>query len=123
MAEQERGQVKRISFEILYPTGQLKQVHVPIGGVEAWEGASLIVWDERTLDEVVLPGLEAAHGSAVASDARAKWDTVDGQFKPAMLVVKEDGLTIGFCGNHVKLGGSALWPDEVPATAEVAVHR
>jgi hypothetical protein len=114
MMNDDRGQIKRVSFEILYPTGQLKQVHMPIGGVPKWEGAGLIVWSDRVIRDVVIPGLDATHGSSNA--ALDKWETVDGQFKPAMLVLNEDGSVVQFCGNHIKIGGAALWPDE----AEVA---
>ncbi|MGC2373157.1 MAG: hypothetical protein WA484_04700 [Solirubrobacteraceae bacterium] len=104
----DRGQIKRVSFEILYPTGQLKQVHIPIGGVPKWESAGLIVWSDRLIREVVTAGLDATRGRA----ALDRWETLDGHFKPAMLVVSDDGTAVPFCGNHMKLGGAALWPDE-----------
>jgi hypothetical protein len=109
MNDGERGEVKRVSFEILYPSGQLKQVHLPIGGVQRWDGAGLIVWSEHLVREVVAPGV----AKLGAADAVSQWDTVDGQLKPAMLVVHDDGRVTQFCGAHHKIGGSALWPDEV----------
>lgn len=110
MPDGERGDIKRVSFEILYPSGQLKQVHVPIGGVQRWENAGLIVWNPKLIRDVVAPGLDAAFSAA--TDAVDKWESIDGQLKPAMLVVDEDGSVAQFCGNHQKLGGAALWPDE-----------
>jgi hypothetical protein len=55
MPDSGRGEVKRLSLEVLYSTGQLKQVHIPIGGVPKWEGAGLVVWSEAVLRDVVFP--------------------------------------------------------------------
>lgn len=116
----DRGEIKRVSFEILYPTGQLKQIHLGIGGIPRWEGAGLIAWSDQVIHEVVLPGISGADGKyGSADEAAQKWDSVDGVFKPAMLLLKEDGATIVACGNHARIWhppsgetGAPLWPDD-----------
>ncbi len=107
----DRGLIKRVSFEILYPTGQLKQVHIPIGGVAKWENAGMIAWNHELIRDVLAPALDMRGNT----DALDRWESLDGHFKPAMLVVNSDGSVIQFCGNHVKVGGSALWPDDPDA--------
>ncbi len=72
----------------------------------------MIAWDHELIRDVLVPGLEVR---GIDTDALDKWESLDGHFKPAMLVVNSDGSVIQFCGNHVKVGGSALWPDDPSA--------
>ncbi|SDJ22479.1 hypothetical protein SAMN05192558_109294 [Actinokineospora alba] len=99
---EDRGRVVRITFDIVYPTGQLKTVAMNMSDSD-WGDTALIALSEEGIHDIVAPGLgvhigaEAADGAVRAFDTK---ETDDAPFKPAMLIVANDGRIDPRCGAH-----------------------
>jgi hypothetical protein len=98
----DRGTVKRITFELLYPNGQLKQVVVENNCEADYGTFSLIVLDQHGLDNFVLPNAESL--KVDGAELKERWHSIDrgpmAQWKPAMMVINTEGGVTIMCGGH-----------------------
>lgn len=97
----DRGRIVRITFDIVYPTGQLKTVAMNLSDSD-WGDAALIALREEGVREVLAPGLRSLTGDESAEEAIRKFDTIEdgAKFKPAMLIVDVQGKIVPRCGAH-----------------------
>jgi hypothetical protein len=95
----DRGTVKRITFELLYPNGQLKQVQIENNSGQDWGEISLIVFDGHAIESL----LSQSEKSAELTNLWNSLDEKDGLYPPAMLVVNTEGEIQPFCGRHKQL--------------------
>jgi hypothetical protein len=94
----DRGTVKRITLELLYPNGQLKQVQIENNSGQDWGEISLIVFSRHAIENLL-------RQSGRGDELENKWDSLDGEgpYPPAMLVVNTEGKIEPFCGRHKQL--------------------
>lgn len=104
IVKEDRGTVKRITFELLYPNGQLKQIVVENNCEEDYGTFSLIVLDQHGLDNFLLPNADSLKMDA--SELKRRWSSIDegenAQWRPAMVIVNTDGGVKVMCGGHKK---------------------
>lgn len=104
IVKEDRGTVKRITFELLYPNGQLKQIVVENNCEEDYGTFSLIVLDQHGLDKFVLPNADALNISA--AELSRRWSNIDegqnAQWRPAMVIINTEGGARVMCGGHKK---------------------
>jgi hypothetical protein len=98
----QRGSIKRITFDIVYPSGELKTVKMHIHDGADWEKAGLIVFDQQLIDTLVLPGIEISQGKESADKAKEAWNTQmeNEPNYPAMLIIESHGEAHARCGGH-----------------------
>ena len=99
----DRGRIVRITFEIVYPTGQLVTVAMDMSD-SGWGDTALIALSEEGVRGILAPGLAAGRGESVAADAVASFDAVEAgaTFKPAMLVVSNDATVVSKCSKYCR---------------------
>jgi hypothetical protein len=97
----DRGRIVRITFDIVYPTGQLKTIAMNMSDTD-WGDTGLIAVSEEGIRGILAPGLESHSGAEAGNRAVDLFDTPEdgAKFKPAMLVVKNDGTALPKCGAH-----------------------
>jgi hypothetical protein len=100
----DRGTVKRITFELLYPNGQLKQIVVENNCEEDYGTFSLIVLDQHGLNNFVLPNADSLQMDA--AELSRRWSSIDegqnAQWRPAMAIINTEGGVRVMCGGHKK---------------------
>jgi hypothetical protein len=97
----DRGRIVRITFDIVYPTGQLKTVGMNLSDSD-WGDTALIAISEQGIRDILAPGLAAHSGDEAGMRAIELFATPEegAVFKPAMLVVLNGGDVIQLCGGH-----------------------
>lgn len=102
IVKEDRGTVKRITFELLYPNGQLKQVVVENNCEADYGTFSLIVLDQHGLDNFVLPNAGVLRVDRV--ELKERWENIDrgpmARWKPAMMIINTEGGVTIMCGGH-----------------------
>lgn len=104
IVKKDRGTVKRMTFEILYPNGQLKRVVVENDSASDYGTFSAVILDEHGLENFLLKNEKALTMSA--SEIREAWKNVDkgeGAWPPAMVIVNTEGKVMPMCGGHKQL--------------------
>src|SRR5688572_21673932 len=98
---EDRGRVVRITFDIVYPTGQLKTIGMNMSDND-WGTTALIAFSEDGIRNILSPGLAAHVGAEAGEEALRLFSTKEegAVFKPAMLVVDNDGQSRSECGGH-----------------------
>lgn len=99
----DRGRVVRITFDIVYATGQMKTVAMNMSDSD-WGNTAVIALSETGVRSIVGPGVEAS-GGASAQSLDSMFDTVEdgGKYKPALLIVRDDLEATVTCGAHRSL--------------------
>ncbi len=99
---QDRGTIVRITFDILYPNGQLKTVSMSMADYDEWQNSGIIAFGEGAINTIIKSGV----GSGRANEVESAWNAVeeDALYKPAMLVIDNDGKIIPKCGAHHSSG-------------------
>jgi hypothetical protein len=103
-----RGTILQITFDILYPNGQLKTVTMSLADTSEQKDVGLIVFNEDLLKKFVLDKLDEDK----AKDILAKWNSKDvmlegggeAPFNPAMVLVSSDEEVTLKCGGHGSSG-------------------
>lgn len=107
---EDRGTILQITFDVLYPNGQLKTVTMSLADTSEFKDVGLIVFDEAMLQRYVLANLDGDR----AADVEKRWNSKDrmlesegggdAPFKPALVLVTKDDATITKCGGHGSSG-------------------
>ncbi|MDH6025570.1 hypothetical protein [Vibrio splendidus] len=105
IVKKDRGTVKRITFDLMYPNGQIKTVVVENNCVEDYGTFSAIYFDEKAIDNHLLAAENRLNSnSKTIKDTWTQLDKGDNpQYPPAMLIVNTDGDVIPKCGAHKQL--------------------
>jgi hypothetical protein len=108
--KEDRGTILQVTFDILYPNGQLKSVTMSLADTSEFKDVGMIVFDESLIKKYVLGTLDEKPASALEE----KWNSKDvmieeegggeAPFKPAMVLVEKGGKTITKCGGHRSSG-------------------
>lgn len=106
----DRGTVLQVTFDILYPNGQLKSVTMSLADTSEYCNIGMIVFDEGLIKKHVINSLD----DSTAQDLTDKWNQHDvmiaeeggGQapYKPALVLVEKGGKVITKCGGHGSSG-------------------
>ena len=101
----DRGTVKRITLDLLYPNGQLKTVVLDNSSEEIFGTFSMIIFDEDAMENFLLKNVGALENLGEDS-VRTMWKEVkkgdQPQWSPAFLILNSDGKLIAMCGGHKK---------------------
>ena len=104
IVKSDRGTVKRITLEILYPNGQLKNVVIENSSAELFGTFSMIAMDDHAVNNFLVPNQN------ILSNKRQEpildlWNKVEkgGYWRPAILVVNTKGEVVPKCGGHKQL--------------------
>ena len=95
IVKKDRGVAKRITFELLCPNGQLKQVVIQNDSQNDWGTFAAIILDESFLEMI-----EGENTVSTMKTLYANKKKNEDPFMPAMLVVNSDGKIEPFCGGH-----------------------
>jgi hypothetical protein len=97
----DRGRIVRITFDVVYSTGQMKTVAMNMSDSD-WGDTAVIALSQQGIRDILAPGLDAQGASSTGEDAVGLFETRDGEtnLKPAMLVVDNDGRVTAHCGAH-----------------------
>jgi hypothetical protein len=106
--KQDRGTILTVTFQILYPNGQLKTVTMSLADTSEFKDVGMVVFDEGLLQKYVLNNLDKTG----AQEVQAKWNTKDvmvegggeAPFKPALVLVDKADNAILKCGGHGSSG-------------------
>lgn len=108
--DEDRGTLLQVTFQILYPNGQLKTVTMSLADTSEFKDVGMVVFDESLLQKHVLPNLDKDKGKEIM----ARWNSKDvmieaegggeAPFKPALVLVKKDDEVILKCGGHGSSG-------------------
>ena len=101
----DRGTVKRITFDLLYPNGQLKTITLENNSIENIGTFSLIVLDEHGMNNFLLSNAGATNKSneSIIQMWNEKETGEYAQWPPAILIVNTDGEIMKLCGGHKQL--------------------
>ena len=104
IVKSDRGTVKRITFDLLYPNGQLKTVVVDNSSAEIFGTFSMIIFDEDAMENFLLKNAGVIENLGEGS-VRTMWKEVNegDQWPPAFLILNTDGKLIAMCGGHKQL--------------------
>ena len=98
----DRGTVKRITLDLLYPNGQLKTVVIGSDSEENYGTFSAIFFDDHGIKNFLLNNDSAIEMKS--EDIEHLWNNIDKgenpQAKPAIMIVNTDGRVIAKCGAH-----------------------
>jgi hypothetical protein len=110
----DRGTVKRITFELLYPNGQLKQVTFENDCENDFGTFSAIFFDDHSIEALLKPAVSKVSDRETAETIEDTWRNIDKgpnpQWPPAMLILNTDGAVIPRCGGHKKGKGPETKP-------------
>lgn len=98
----EHGTVLRITFDVVYQDGSLKTVSMSMADDQPWSNAGIIALNEEAVADLLQPALASRIGMEAAQVAVSSYEKVqEGEdYKPAILVVHNDGQTTVKCGGH-----------------------
>lgn len=98
---EDRGTVKRVTFDIVYPNGQLKTVVMENTSEELIGSFRALLFDKQAI-ESYFSGTNS--GPTSIDDAKNMWSEVQGDpkkdYPPAMIFVNGDDQAIALCGAH-----------------------
>lgn len=95
--EKDRGTILRITFDIVYPDGQLKTVAMNRTDWDKWADAGIIAFSKKAIEQHLHPSLKQS-GKSPADLFDTFEDGAD--TKPAMLIIHDDGKITPKCGAH-----------------------
>ena len=103
---EDRGTILRITFDIVYPNGQMKTVSMSMADYDEWKNAGLIALNEEAVKKFIKPALDNCEGEIKGDEAISLYDTVeeDTDMKPAILILHNDGKVTPKCGAHHSSG-------------------
>lgn len=103
---QDRGTILRITFDIVYPNGQMKTVAMNMADYDEFKDIALIALNEEGVKDFIAPILASKLGQKAGDDAVLIYNTVeeDADMKPAMLIVSKNGEITVKCGKHRSRG-------------------
>lgn len=108
--KEDRGVLLQVTFDVLYPNGQLKTVTMSMADTSEYKDVGMIIFDEGLLRKYLLDTLDTGQ----RDDLLKRWNSKDrmlesegggeAPFKPALVLVKkDDGVTLK-CGGHGSSG-------------------
>jgi len=108
--KKDRGTILQVTFDVLYPNGQLKSVTMSLADTSEFKNVGMIVFDEDLLKKYVLSNQDEISTQKL----NEKWNKNDvliesegggeAPYKPALVLVEKDGNTITKCGGHGSSG-------------------
>lgn len=108
--KKDRGTILQVTFDVLYPNGQLKSVTMSLADTSEFKDVGMIVFDEELIKKYILPSQD----DTTANNLKQRWDNKDvmikeegggeAPYKPAMVLVEKSGKTITKCGGHGSSG-------------------
>jgi len=103
---EDRGTILRITFDIVYPSGQMKTVAMSMSDYDKWKDIGLIALNEEAINKFIVPALKANKSKVNAKKSLKKFNKINKVtgYKNALLVVNNDGSTIAMCGAHHSTG-------------------
>jgi hypothetical protein len=98
---EDRGRIVRITFDVVYSTGQMKTVAMNMSDSD-WGNTAVIALSEQGVRDILAPGLDAQGANSTGEDAINLFASTDDDtnLKPAMLIVANDGRVTVHCGAH-----------------------
>ena len=102
----DRGTILRITFDVVYPSGQMKTVSMNMADYDEFKDIVAIALNEEGVKSIVAPAISAMKDSKAAQNAIDVYDTLekDGHVKPGILIVHKDGSVTPKCGAHHSSG-------------------
>ncbi len=99
----DRGTILRITFDILYPNGQMKTVAMSMADYDEWKNSGIIAFGDKAIGTIIKNGIA---GCDTSVDIEELWDQKekDAAYKPAMLIIDSDGKVTPKCGAHKSSG-------------------
>ena len=105
IVKNDRGTVKRMTFELMYPNGQLKTVVIENNSANDYGTFSAIYFDTNSITNHLLANEKPLKSNS--KEILDIWKQIDQgdnpQYPPAMLIVNTEGDVIPKCGAHKQL--------------------
>ena len=103
---EDRGTILRITFDIVYPSGQMKTVSMSMADYDEFKDIAAIALNEEGVKNVLAPALEKIKHADAAYDAIRTYDSIEdgAETKPTILVMHKDGSVTAKCGGHSSIG-------------------
>lgn len=108
--KKDRGTILQVTFDVLYPNGQLKSVTMSLADTSEFKNVGMIVFDEVLIKKYLLANMK----QTASDNLKQRWNSKDvmtkeegggeAPFKPAMVLIDKDGGIIAKCGGHQSTG-------------------
>jgi hypothetical protein len=108
--KEDRGTLLQITFDVLYPNGQLKSVTMSLADTSEFKNVGMIVFDESLLEKFVLSTLQSDQKKKLLQSWNSRDVMLESEgggeapFKPALVLVGKDGSVTTKCGGHGSSG-------------------